>query len=250
MPEPAAKSKVSEGFVAESANRLPDRGPRYQETPADPYGPTAPFLAEPYNAATASFFILIAAYWLWRLRGRYRQFPFTTACTPILLAGGIGGTLYHAFRTRTAYFLLDLIPILVLGVVAAIYLCVRLGRWHGWGRVAFGLVGLVAFVVGSNLLLLNVVPEGNRNLRVNLSYLSQAILIVGPLLFVLVKTRFRDAGLIAAALASFAIAWFCRLVDGLGLVDLPMGTHWLWHTFGALTTLFMFAYFARLEAAK
>ena len=50
-----------------------------------------------------------------------------------------------------------------------------------------------------------------------------------------------------AALASFAVAWFCRLVDGTLMSDLPMGTHWLWHTFGAITTALMIEYFYRLE---
>ena len=54
--------------------------------------------------------------------GPVRQYPFLTACMPILLAGGIGGTLYHAFRTQRAYFLLDVIPISLLGLAGAIYL--------------------------------------------------------------------------------------------------------------------------------
>jgi hypothetical protein len=36
-------------------------------------------------------------------------------------------------------------------------------------------------------------------------------------------------------------------VDRTGIVDLPMGTHWLWHTFGAVTTALMIEFFFRLE---
>ena len=75
--------------------RLGDGGPRYLETPADPYAIDAPFVAEPFNAVTASFFILICAVWAWRLRGRYRRFPFLVCCLPILLAGGRGLGLKH-----------------------------------------------------------------------------------------------------------------------------------------------------------
>jgi len=78
--------------------RLPDGGPRYVETPPDPTAPGAPFVAEPWNTVTASFFILIALVWIWRLRGRFRDYPFVVCCMPILLAGGIGGTLYHGTR--------------------------------------------------------------------------------------------------------------------------------------------------------
>ena len=85
---------------------MPDGGPRYKETPKDPW--SVP-VAEPLNAVTASLFVFIVLAWAVRLRGRYRQFTFITACMPILLAGGIGGTLYHAFRTQRSYFLLDVI---------------------------------------------------------------------------------------------------------------------------------------------
>src|SRR5262245_5782442 len=95
------------GFL--TAGRMPDGGPRYAETPPDPYAPDAPFPAEPWNALTASVFIVIALAWAWRLRGRYRDYPFLCWCLPILLAGGIGGTLYHATRTSVVLFLLDVV---------------------------------------------------------------------------------------------------------------------------------------------
>ena len=47
-------------------------------------------------------------------------------------------------------------------------------------------------------------------------------------------------------LACFGHAWFFRLVDNVGLVNIPMGTHWLWHTYGAACTVFIFEYFYRL----
>jgi hypothetical protein len=31
---------------------------------------------------------------------------------------------------------------------------------------------------------------------------------------------------------------------------LPMGTHWLWHLFGAACTQFLIAYFYRLEGER
>ncbi|OWK36517.1 hypothetical protein [Fimbriiglobus ruber] len=230
--------------LAPREERLPDRGPRYKETPADPQTVS---VAEPYNAVTASFFILIVAFWAWRIRGRYRQYPFITCCLPILLAGGIGGTLYHALRTRTVYFLLDLIPILLLGLAAAVYLALRLVRASGWRPVALVTVGLLGALVLMNGVVFRAIPFPNPNWRVNLSYASQAILILVPLSAVLVRTRFRYGSWVAGALASFAIAWFCRLIDGTEFDTLPMGTHWLWHTFGAITTYALTEYFYRIE---
>src|SRR5262245_20516052 len=114
-------------------DRMPDRGPRYTETPANLYAPDAPLIAEPWNAITASFFIWIVLWWAWRLRGRFRQYPFLVCCMPILLAGGIGGTLYHGTRSSVVWFLLDVVPISLLGFAGALYMAFRfLGRRQLW----------------------------------------------------------------------------------------------------------------------
>ena len=86
---------------------------------------------------------------------------------------------------------------------------------------------------------------------VNLSYASLALILLVPLAVVLIRTRFRYVGWVAAALASFAR----RVVLPAGgrhpvTCDLPMGTHWLWHTFGAITTLAITEYFYRLEVER
>lgn len=230
--------------AATPPDRLPDWGPRYLETPADPYAPGGPAVAEPFNAVTASFFVVIVAVWAWRLRGRFHRFPFLTSCLPVLLAGGVGGTLYHALRTSPVYFLLDLVPILLLGVAGAVYLTVRLGRQYGATRViliAFGVVAVTAFVNGG----LRLLPNTLGTLQVNLSYATQAVLILIPLGATLARTRFRYAGYVFAGVGCFAVAWFCRLVDLQS--PLPMGTHWLWHTFGAACTQFVIEYFYRVE---
>src|SRR5688500_16819572 len=96
--EPTGAAELDLG-VSGNADLL-DRGPRYTETPRDPYAPDAPPVAEPWNAVTAALFVALAVGWLVRLRGRYRNFPFLVCCVPILLVGGIGGTLYHGLRTR------------------------------------------------------------------------------------------------------------------------------------------------------
>lgn len=235
-------------FLGKVGDRMPDGGPRYKETPPDP---TAVPIAEPFNAVTASFFILIVLVWAWRLWGRFARYPFLTACMPILLAGGIGGTLYHAFRTQRAWFLMDVIPISLLGIAGAVYLTVRLGRALGAWKVlgvAVGLIGAYVFVNG--VLFHMILRADNPNLRVNLSYASLALVLIVPLVVVLARTRFRHFGWVATALASFAVAWFCRLVDGGTYDPLRMGTHWLWHTFGAITTQAITEYFYLLELER
>lgn len=227
--------------------RLSDGGPRYQETPPDPSTLPPGTVAEPFNTVTAAFFILIVVAWVVRLRGRYSQYPFVSSMLPVLLAGGIGGTLYHALRTERAWFLLDVIPIQILGLAAAGYLVIRLSHDKGWVRVGLTMIGVCVASLALGTAFFFAIPGGNPNLRVNLSYLSLAIIVAAPLVWYLVRTRFAHGGWIVAGLGSFGIAWFCRLVDNTGLVDFPMGTHWLWHTFGAICTMCLFEYFYRIR---
>ena len=51
-------------------------------------------------------------------------------------------------------------------------------------------------------------------------------------------------------MVSFAVAWFFRLVDRDVASTLPMGSHWLWHTFGAIATAMMIEFFYKLEGEK
>jgi hypothetical protein len=195
-------------------DRLPDLGPRYVETPL-PDAPPQP-IAEPWNAASALLFVIIAVYWLIRLRGRYRQFPFLSMCLPLLLVGGVGGTLFHALRTSPTFFLMDVIPIYLLGLVITIYL---------WLSLRPNILYLLAMIVFLGFLQL----VGNWNLpshwAINLSYAELALLVILPLAIVLVRTSFRSMGWVTSALVCFGIAWFCRISDTWYPPLLPMGTH-------------------------
>ena len=232
--------------------RMPDRGPRYTETPPDQRAPDAPFVAEPWNAVTASFFVWIMVAWVWRLRGRYRDFPFLVCCLPILLVGGIGGTLYHAFRSHALYFYLDVIPISVLGVAGGVFMAMKAWGRAGWwyllgGTLAYlGFSGLF-FVVIAPLPVVARLARDPTAVAVNASYAALAMVVLTPLVWSLVKTRFRHVGWVVAGLVSFALAWTFRLVDRNIGSTLPMGSHWLWHTFGAITTGLVIEYFYRVE---
>jgi hypothetical protein len=227
-------------------DRMPDRGPRYTETPADPYSPGAPFIAEPWNAVTASLFVWIVVGWAWRLRGRFRQYPFLVCCMPILLAGGIGGTLYHGTRSSVVWFLLDVIPISLLGLAGALYMAFRfLGRRQLWVLPA-----LVVVYAVTNRALFSAIGPLSSQLRINLSYASLAVLVLTPVALVLIRTRFRHGGWVVAGVISFVFAWIFRLVDRDIGPYLAMGSHWLWHTFGAITTALMVEYFYLVEGEK
>ena len=248
MPaEPAAEELATRPDWALVVNgRLPDGGPRYVETPPDPAAPDAPFVAEPWNTLTATFFIWIAVAWLWRLRGRYRDYPFMVSCMPILLAGGIGGTLFHGTRTARVWFLLDVVPISLLGLAGAVFMAFR---YFGRGRM-WMVVLLVLFYAATNRLFFSMLGPMNRQLSINLSYASLALVVLTPIALVLWRSRFRHGGWVVAGIISFALAWFFRLMDQHSAAYLTIGSHWLWHTFGAISTAMIVQYFYKVEGEK
>ena len=99
-----------------------------------------------------------------------------------------------------------------------------------------------------NSLVFQYVPRQNIKWAVNISYASLAALVLTPIALVLIRTRFRHGGWVVAGLISFVIAWFCRLLDHEAAEFLPMGSHWLWHTFGAITTMLIVEFFYHVEA--
>ena len=222
------------------AERGPDGGPVYTETPAEIQAGQqfAGHVAEPWNTVTAFLFVLIVVYWFARLKGRIAQHPFLAVALPILLVGGIGGTLYHGLRNWVGYFLMDVIPIQLLGLGVSVYWWIRLGPKLRHFLAMLAVLGLLMLVGQLTL------PQV---WAINVSYAGLALIVLVPLAIVLIRTRFRHVGWVATALVSFGIAWFFRLIDGWDPPLLPMGTHWLWHTFGAITTAALCEYVYRVE---
>jgi hypothetical protein len=103
------------------------------------------------------------------------------------------------------------------------------------------------FYIGTQKLLFQVLQPRDIQWAVNISYASLAVVVLTPMALVLVRTRFRHVGWVAAGVISFVIAWFFRLVDHELATTLPMGSHWLWHTFGAITTVLIIEYFYLVE---
>jgi hypothetical protein len=222
------------------AHRGPDGGPIYTETPPEirDARPYPGMFAEPWNAATAFLFVVIVVFWLIRLRGRLLAHPFLAVALPILFVGGVGGTLYHGLRTLRIYFLMDVIPIQILGLAVSIYIWLRLGP-----KITHLLVMIAVLALLMSLGFFTLPPH----YAINVSYASLALLILVPLVVALVRTRGYQVGWVITALIAFGLAWFCRLADPWEPPLLPMGTHWLWHTFGAATTLALSEYVYRLE---
>ncbi|BDD08779.1 hypothetical protein FUAX_12110 [Fulvitalea axinellae] len=214
-----------------------DGGPVYFETNLENW------VAEPWNTVTAFMFLLIAAFWVRKLvlDGKMKQ-VFLRFAVPMLAIGGLGGTLYHALRTDFWLMMMDWLPILLLILgCSAYFLRLVSGAW--WKAFAYILAAFVFLAVVSW-----VIPNHQDALKTNLTYFIQFMIVLLPTVLVLKKTRFKYSVYVFVASGSFALALFFRIADPWGWI--PMGTHFLWHVFGACACQMMFVYIYRLDKNK
>lgn len=208
----------------------PDGEPNYWETDI------TQIIMEPVNASTSAIFILITLYWFLRIRGRFAQYRFLSIATPLLGIGAVGGTIYHGFRLHVFFMYMDWLPILILNVMAAIYFLYRLSQ--SWVKAFIFLFGAISFqVINFGLM--------SGNTATNISYIAVAIVILLPLIGVLRRTNFKHGKYVFMAIGSFILALTFRIYDLDGW--LPIGTHFLWHIFGAVACHMMFMYIYKLN---
>jgi len=215
-----------------------DDGPVYAETNMDR------FVVEPFNAATALLFLLIVIYWAYRLKGRFRKHKFISLCLPVLATGGIGGTIYHAFRLSPFFLYMDYLPIVFLAVAASFYF------WRKVLRKKWQLYLVFSAFLGIGLaarISLHFYATGDVRLYlINIVYALLGLMIVIPLFLLLNKTSWRFGGVAIWAMVCFGLALLFRSVDKFAWF--AFGTHWLWHVFGALACSMLIEYVYRLRA--
>ena len=201
--------------------QMPDGGPLYAETNLNN------IIAEPWNALSSLAFLIPVIYWSIRLKGKYKKYPFLSLCLPLLFLGGIGSTLFHAFRTSRYLLYMDVLPIVLLTLIVSIYFWYKI-----LSKTWMALLIVTLFVVLQFLL-----PKEYLNLRghhaVNVSYFIRGFMIFLPALIMLMRSRFFGLKYLLAACLLFIISLLFRFLDTSHPSLLPMGTHWLWHVTGA-----------------
>ncbi len=205
--------------------QLPDGGPVYTETDF------SHVIVEPFNALSAIPFILIALYWFTRLQGNYRNYGFLYFASILLLIGGIGGTIYHAFRAYSFFLIMDYLPIILLCYTASVYFASKLIK-QKWYLIPIYLGAFTLQGLNSTLL----APE----IAVNTGYIVMALIILLPTVLYLRSRKFKHGHYVLFALFSFIAAIFFRFIDHFGWIE--SGTHFLWHVFGAIACQFMFLF--------
>ncbi len=220
--------------------RLDDGGPVYAETlPLDTLDSRG--IAEPWNAATAALFLVIAVWWWLRLRHAGRRDGFLVWALPLLAIGGIGGTIYHATRAHHAWLLLDAMPIVGLVLGASVVLWRRLLGPRWWMAFSLAILSLLAvrWTVSAGS---GVIPN---HLAAMLGYAILAMLIIVPLVWYLRRNRWLGAGLVGGSVAAFILAIACRTGDAFAGTCAGAGLHAAWHLFGLVACHLLIAFFAQ-----
>ena len=99
---------------------------------------------------------------------------------------------------------------------------------------------MVIFYVLLMFLLRNWILTDNSSLFININYAMMASFVLFSVLKYLIFTQWKAGKWVGFALLSFALALSFRVADKWEW--LSFGTHFLWHTFGAIATFCMFNY--------
>ena len=210
-----------------------DSGPIYLETLM------GRFPVEPWNTYSNVLFLVLIFFWFVRVRHHVREHRFIAYSLPIFLLGWVGGTVYHATRSHDVWLFLDFGPIALLAFAVAMFFWRRQGAsWFVAPVLVIGplaLAGVTASVLDDT--------HGAVHL---LGFPVVALVILTPVLRYLARSGWKDAGLVSGALVGFAVAAGFRSIDlSLPIAFLPMGTHWLWHGFGAVAVHLLMLYIYR-----
>jgi len=207
--------------------RLPDGGPVYAETNLDH------FIVEPWNAFSSLLILIPAIFWLYQIRKQMSHYRFMLYAIPLVVLGGIGSTLFHGFRISVAFLVMDFLPSAILTISISIYLWIKIFRQ--WWYVFFVVVPL--FLVRG--LFWGNLPQ---HIAINVSYFTTGVVVALPLLIILYRTKFTRIWTVTGAILPFILALLFRQLDATEIYLLPMGTHFLWHTFSAAGAFFVLQY--------
>jgi len=216
-----------------------DGGPIYRETYTYLQNPEHSLLVEPWNAISSLFFIA-GAIWIFSFLHRKKiYFPLLQyGIVPLLLLGGIGSTLYHAFRATRWFMWLDVFPMFMLTLLISFY-C--------WQKVTKNTVAALS-ILSSFILFRFLVFYLNLPMQtaINLSYLIVGIAMGLPIFLTWIQIRFAFSFYIFSSLVSISLAFFFRWYDDV-FSGWSMGVHWLWHIFSVMAAIFASLYLIQLK---
>ncbi len=184
------------------------------------------FTEQPLNTFSSAAFLLVAFLICRMVPRTHPRWRLVWPAVPLCVLIGIGSTLWHTYQQRWA-LALDIAPIFTFLLV---FQCIFLKKFTQWGRgrIVLDMLGLLAAMGVFSLILNDVfLQKSNAFIPVSL-WLIYAGMMVGQ--------RYpRQARLCFVAAPVFALAIACRIVDMPLCHEWLAGTHFLWHSFSALT---------------
>lgn len=206
---------------------LPDGGPVYMETG------TGEYLVEPWNSLSSLLILIPAVYWILRLQKEKKTTTLMLLVSALIITGGIGSALFHGLRAYWFFLIMDVLPSAILTLTLAVYFWMKVLK--RWLLVLMVFIPLVAF----RMLAWRSLPEFTA---INISYFITGASVGLPILIYLLKTDFSGWTKVVATIVSFSLALLFRQIDYIPVSFLPMGTHFLWHTFSAVGAYFILEY--------
>ncbi len=208
---------------------IKDFGPIYAETNLDL------FIVEPFNTFSNLIFLVIIIYWSRKTKFRFKDYPLIVFCLPILFIGFVGGSIFHATRSHSIWLILDFVPIMILTITAAVRFWQMITNSKIWGT----LCPLAIIFLTRTFAQVIDLP---RNVRISFGYLGLSIAILLPAFLYSYRNDFIGLKQLLFSITFIIIALIFRASDQYFGQFIPMGTHFLWHIFGALSVHFLISF--------
>ncbi len=213
-----------------------DGGPIYHETMP------GRIIVEPWNAYSSLVYLIPVLLLLLAMRPNFRKHGFVLFfALPLLFLGGMGSTLYHAFRSERWLMALDVLPMFLLSLGVAWYFLKKLiGNWYIPLLLIIAAAGLRAFFFEAFPI----------QAAINIGYFIVGVVIFIPAFLYARKTGGHALAFLIAAAALLSAALFFRMYDDQPEQFMPAGVHWLWHVFSAAGAWMSGLYLIRTAGAS
>ncbi|MBO6516589.1 MAG: hypothetical protein JJ975_08560 [Bacteroidia bacterium] len=215
-------------------------GQFYHEFHADAW------IQQPWNTFSSLVFFVPVIYWLWQLRGQYRQYPVLVGILPLLFLNGLGSTLFHANSGGVVFVMLDVLPPLLMLITLTAYLWkLNLNSW------LYGMLIVVLFLGVNALNMYWHSRIENVSRGVNVFYFINGLMVLTPMILSLQRHSWKGWNHIALALIFISLALVFRSLDyptpNPFPTLMPQGTHFLWHISSALAVFPLGRYLILLQ---
>lgn len=217
----------------------PDFGPLYKETDL------SHFLAEPWNAFSSLTFWIPVFYYAQKVKNDYKNYLFLISCMPLLFIGGLGSTLFHAFRKYPAFLYMDWMPIMILSLMITVYFWQEVLKKWLYTIILLASTFLIRWAVFEFLKPYKL----SQNAFINVNYTLTVLIVATPLVILLIRNKGKDLLWLLSSGVSFALAIISRVIDR-EQDWLSIGTHWLWHVFCAVGAFCLAEYLYRYQKHK